>query len=128
MDAPLPHSQDYGTPGRIAGREPIALIDIGSNSVRLVIYEGPARSPTPLYNEKLFCGLGREIATTGRLSEEAIERALAALARYRVLCSTAQVHNVRVLATAAARMAENGPAFLAAANEACGCPVELLTG
>jgi exopolyphosphatase/guanosine-5'-triphosphate,3'-diphosphate pyrophosphatase len=128
VDAPLPHSQDPGTPGRIAGREPIAIIDIGSNSVRLVIYEGPARSPTPLYNEKLFCGLGREIATTGRLSEEAIERALAALARYRVLCSTAQVRNVRVLATAAARMAENGPAFLAAANEACGCPVELLTG
>jgi exopolyphosphatase/guanosine-5'-triphosphate,3'-diphosphate pyrophosphatase len=128
VDAPLPHNLDRGTPGRIAGREPIAIIDIGSNSVRLVIYEGPARSPTPLYNEKLFCGLGREIATTGRLSEEAIERALAALARFRVLCSTAGVRTVRVLATAAARMAENGPAFLKAARQACGCPVELLTG
>jgi exopolyphosphatase/guanosine-5'-triphosphate,3'-diphosphate pyrophosphatase len=128
VDALLPHSVQLGSPGRIPGREPIAIIDIGSNSVRLVIYEGPGRSPTPLYNEKLFCGLGRDIATTGRLSEEAVERAIAALARYRVLCGTAKVRNVRVLATAAARMAENGPAFLEAAQEACGYPIELLTG
>ncbi|NNM73333.1 Ppx/GppA family phosphatase [Enterovirga aerilata] len=119
---------DRATPGRIAGREPIAIVDIGSNSVRLVIYEGPSRSPTPLYNEKLFCGLGRDIATTGRLSEEAVERALAALARFRVLCRTVRARQLRVLATAAARMAANGPAFLEAAEEACGAPVELLTG
>ena len=128
VDALQSPSTGSGTPGRIAGREPIAIIDIGSNSVRLVIYEGPARAPTPLYNEKLFCGLGRDIASTGRLSEEAVERALAALARFRVLCNTVQVRRVRVLATAAARMAENGPAFLEAAQAACGCPVELLTG
>jgi exopolyphosphatase/guanosine-5'-triphosphate,3'-diphosphate pyrophosphatase len=128
VDASLSPSQESRTPGRIPGRAPIAIIDIGSNSVRLVIYEGPARSPTPLYNEKLFCGLGRDIASTGRLSEEAIERALAALARYKVLCTTAGVRTIRVLATAAARMAENGPAFIEAAREACGSPVELLTG
>ena len=128
MDASLSPSQESRTPGRIPGRAPIAIIDIGSNSVRLVIYEGPARSPTPLYNEKLFCGLGRDIASTGRLSDEAIERALAALARYKVLCTTAGVRAIRVLATAAARMAENGPAFIEAAREACGSSVELLTG
>lgn len=128
MDAQLHLERESDTPGRIVGRAPIAIVDIGSNSVRLVIYEGSARSPTPLYNEKLFCGLGRDIATTGRLSEEAIARALAALARFRILCRTAGVRSVRVLATAAARMAENGPAFLDAAREACGCPVHLLTG
>ena len=42
--------------------EPIGVIDIGSNSVRLVIYEGAVRAPTPLFNEKVLCGLGRSIA------------------------------------------------------------------
>lgn len=119
---------DDAAPGRLERRRPIAIIDIGSNSVRLVIYEGHARAPSPLYNEKLLCGLGRGVATTGRLEEDAVERALEALARFRVLCGQADVRWVRVLATAAARDAANGPAFLAAAEEACGYPVELLTG
>lgn len=126
MDAsPLP---DGLAPGRLAGARPIAIIDIGSNSVRLVIYEAHSRAPTPLYNEKLLCGLGRGVATTGRLPEDAVERALAALHRFRLLCRMAEVGSVRVLATAAARDAANGPAFLEAAERACGHPVELLTG
>ncbi|MDB5512018.1 MAG: hypothetical protein JWR08_1501 [Enterovirga sp.] len=114
--------------GRRDALRPVAIIDIGSNSVRLVIYEGETRAPTPLYNEKLLCGLGRDLANTGELAQEGIERALDALARFRVLCATAGVAWVRVLATAAARMASNGPRFLEAAAEACGHPVELLTG
>ena len=125
MDVPLPTSS---APGRLAGIKPIAIIDIGSNSVRLVVYERHARAPTPLYNEKLLCGLGRGVATTGRLPDDAVERALEALARFKVLCRTASVSSVRVLATAAARDAENGPAFLEAAERACGHPIELLTG
>lgn len=107
---------------------PVAIIDIGSNSVRLVIYEDHTRAPTPIYNEKLMCGLGRGVAVTGRLPEDAVGRALEALRRYRVLCRTAGVGSVHVLATAAARDASNGPAFLEAAAEAAGYPVELLTG
>jgi exopolyphosphatase/guanosine-5'-triphosphate,3'-diphosphate pyrophosphatase len=107
---------------------PVAIIDIGSNSVRLVVYEDHNRAPVPLYNEKLLCGLGRGVATTGRLPEDAVDRALKALARFRVLCRTMKVADVKVLATAAARDAENGPAFLAAAAEACGQPISLLTG
>ena len=94
--------------------EPIAIIDIGSNSVRLVAYEGLTRAPTPIYNEKVLCGLGRHVATTGRLDDEAVERALKALARFRVLCRTIGVADVHVLATAAARDASNGEAFLQA--------------
>ncbi|MDB5591720.1 Ppx/GppA phosphatase family protein [Enterovirga sp.] len=126
MDAP-PHLPDPA-PGRLQRVRPIAIIDIGSNSVRLVIYEGHSRAPTPLYNEKLLCGLGKGVATTGRLPEDAVHRALEALARFRLLCQIADVRWVRVLATAAARDAENGPAFLEAARRACGHEVELLSG
>ncbi|WP_082504239.1 exopolyphosphatase [Methylobacterium sp. Leaf113] len=114
-----------GTGGHNA---PVAIIDIGSNSVRLVAYDGLTRAPTPLYNEKVLCGLGRNVLTTGRLNEDAVRRALIALARFRVLCETMQIGRVFVLATAAARDAENGPDFLAAAEAACGQRIELLSG
>jgi exopolyphosphatase/guanosine-5'-triphosphate,3'-diphosphate pyrophosphatase len=115
-------------PGRLKVGEPIAIIDIGSNSVRLVAYEGLTRAPTPIYNEKVLAGLGRHVATTGRLDDEAVARALRALARFRILCRTIGVGETFVLATAAARDATNGEAFLQAAADACGCPVELLSG
>ena len=54
--------------GRLNHGPPIAVIDIGSNSVRLVVYEGLTRSPTPIFNEKVLCGLGREVQTTGLLA------------------------------------------------------------
>jgi len=114
--------------GRLSVGRPVAIIDIGSNSVRLVAYEGLTRAPTPLYNEKLLCGLGRHVATTGRLDEDAVERAIQALARFRVLCETMGVSDLFVLATAAARDASNGPEFLRRAEEACGCAVELISG
>jgi len=114
--------------GRLKLGNPVAIIDIGSNSVRLVAYEGMARALTPIYNEKVLCGLGRHVATTGQLDPEAVERALRALARFRLLCDTMQISDVFVLATAAARDAANGPAFLEAAEKACKCPISLLSG
>src|SRR5690349_3054881 len=118
----------FEAPGRLKLGQPAAIIDIGSNSVRLVVYEGLSRAVTPLYNEEVLCGLGRHVATTGRLDEDAVDRALRALARFRVLCETMQVSDVFVLATAAARDASNGPAFLEAAEKACGRPISLLSG
>jgi exopolyphosphatase / guanosine-5'-triphosphate,3'-diphosphate pyrophosphatase len=115
-------------PGRLKVGRPIAIIDIGSNSVRLVAYEGLTRAPTPIYNEKVLCGLGRNVATTGRLDEVAVDRALKALKRFKLLCRTIGVAELQVLATAAARDAANGEAFLQAAADACGCPVDLLSG
>jgi exopolyphosphatase/guanosine-5'-triphosphate,3'-diphosphate pyrophosphatase len=114
--------------GRLRIGRPVAIIDIGSNSVRLVVYEGLTRAPTPIYNEKVLCGLGRHVATTGRLDEDAVAMALRALARFRVLCETMHVSEVFVVATAAARDASNGPAFLGAAEKACGREIELLPG
>lgn len=114
--------------GRIGRVRPVAVIDIGSNSVRQVIYEGLTRSPAVLFNEKVLCGLGRGVATTGRLDEEAVERAIAALRRFRALGKRAEVSQTHILATAASRDAENGPDFLAKVEEIFSRPPMLLTG
>jgi exopolyphosphatase/guanosine-5'-triphosphate,3'-diphosphate pyrophosphatase len=114
--------------GRLAGGEPVAIIDIGSNSVRLVVYENLSRSPTPIFNEKEMAGLGRGVTSTGELPADGVERALAALHRFRILSDAMGVRDVRVIATAAARYARNGPAFLAAAEQACGRTIELISG
>ena len=115
-------------PGRLGRMKPVAIVDIGSNSVRLVAYEGLSRSPTPIFNDKVLCGLGRGVTTTGRLPQDGVDRALAALNRFRVLCDAMHIKDVHVLATAAARDATNGKDFLKSAREAIGAPIELLSG
>lgn len=111
-----------------APQRPVAIVDIGSNSVRLVAYSGLERALTPIFNEKAMCGLGRGVVTTGRLSEDAVRKALAALRRFRLLCEIMEIDDVEVIATAAARDAVNGAAFLAAAGEAIGREISLLSG
>ncbi len=113
--------------GRLPGT-PVAIVDIGSNSVRLVAYESHSRAPTPTFNEKALCGLGRGVATTGLLPEDAVAKALAALQRFRVLCDTMGISDVRGIATAAVRDAANGPQFLALAERAIGREIALLSG
>ena len=90
-----------------------AIIDLGSNTVRLVIYGGPDRAPVVLHNEKVTARLGKGVAESGRLSKKASASALAALARYRCLLDLKGVSRVDVVATAAARDAADGPEFLA---------------
>jgi exopolyphosphatase/guanosine-5'-triphosphate,3'-diphosphate pyrophosphatase len=114
-EAPTPHS------GRVG------IIDIGSNSIRLVIYDGPARIPSILFNEKIMAGLGRGLARDGALDAESIERAVSALARFSMLAQQMGVASLRTVATAAVRDASNGPQFLARLNE-IGLDVELLSG
>jgi exopolyphosphatase / guanosine-5'-triphosphate,3'-diphosphate pyrophosphatase len=114
--------------GRLDSGPPIAVIDIGSNSVRLVVYEGLTRSPTPLFNEKTLCGLGREVHSTGLLAEDAVDKALSALARFRALCDTMRVERVWAIATAACRDASNGKAFIAEAERLCGTKIDVLSG
>ncbi|MCL4767094.1 MAG: Ppx/GppA family phosphatase [Hyphomicrobiaceae bacterium] len=108
--------------------EPLGVIDIGSNSVRLVVYEGAVRAPTPLFNEKVLCGLGRSVASTGRLGEESVARALAALRRFRAIAHVLDVKHLRVVATAAVRDAADGKDFIARGEEACGWPIHVLSG
>lgn len=114
--------------GRLKGLKPVAVIDIGSNSVRVVVYEGIVRSPTVLFNEKILCGLGKGLAKTGRLNEKSVGAALRALKRFRALAEQAGAISLHVIATAAAREAENGPDFIAQAEAILGRHIEVLSG
>jgi exopolyphosphatase / guanosine-5'-triphosphate,3'-diphosphate pyrophosphatase len=107
---------------------PVGVVDIGSNSVRLVVYDGRRRAPSPVFNEKILCGLGRGVALTGELATAPMERALAALQRFRALCRQIQVIDTIAVATAAVREAANGPDFVARAERALGAPITVLTG
>lgn len=89
-----------------------AIIDIGSNTVRLVIYGGPPRAPTVLHNEKVSARLGKGVAETGKLAAKAATTALAALARYATLLDLKGVRQIDVVATAAVRDAQDGAEFL----------------
>ena len=106
----------------------VAVIDIGSNSVRLVVYEAMARSLITIFNEKALCGLGREVQTTGILAPDAVAKALTALRRFRALCRVMKVGRVHAIATAACRDASNGPDFIAKAERICGGKIEILSG
>lgn len=115
-------------PMGLDGLEPISVVDIGSNSVRLVVYEGAIRSPAPLFNEKVLCGLGRTVASTGRLDADAVERAIEALRRFHAINRVLGVKNVRVIATAAVREAQNGAEFIARGEQAIGARISVLSG
>jgi exopolyphosphatase/guanosine-5'-triphosphate,3'-diphosphate pyrophosphatase len=106
----------------------VAVIDIGSNSVRLVVYEALTRSLVPFFNEKIMCGLGREVHSSGLLAADAVEKALAALKRFRSLCQVIGVGRTYVVATAACRDADNGPEFIAQAERILGMQIEILSG
>ena len=115
--------------GDHAPARPVAIIDIGSNSVRLVCYDDLDRAPIPAFNEKSLCGLGNGVLSTGKLPKSGVEKALVALKRFRLLTAMMGVEDVRVIATAAARDASNGPEFIAAAREALGgVGIALLSG
>jgi len=99
--------------GAIAGSRPErAIIDIGSNTVRLVVYGGTMRAPTVLLNEKVTAKLGREIAATGRLADEAMALALRGLKRFALLLTDLGINDIDTVATAAVRDAANGPEFV----------------
>lgn len=104
-----------------------AVIDIGSNSVRLVVYEGPPRAPAVIFNEKVAAGLGRGLAIDNRIASEDAERGLFALRRYALLAHHMEVDDLQCVATAAVRDATNGPDFIAGAADA-GLDIRLLTG
>ncbi|MFL0355907.1 Ppx/GppA family phosphatase [Erythrobacter sp. GH1-10] len=99
--------------GAFSGNQPgRAIIDIGSNTVRLVVYGGSMRAPTTLLNEKVTAQLGRAIASEGVLAEEAIQLAMRGLKRFALLLDDLGVVDIDCVATAAVREASNGKAFV----------------
>ena len=106
----------------------IAVIDLGSNSLRLVIFERLGGALFPLLNERVLCGLGRGIASTGRLNPEGVTLALVNLRRFVALARAVGIEHIAVLATAAVRDASDGRLFAAEVESECDVPVEIIDG
>ncbi len=107
---------------------PIAVVDIGSNSVRLVVFDRVSRTPATLFNEKVTCGLGRSLRKTGKLDPDGLELAIPNMRRFSKLAQSMGVKWTVYLATAAVRDADDGPDFVEEINELCGGPVTVLSG
>ncbi len=105
-----------------------AVVDIGSNSVRLVVFDVSQRIPQPVFNEKVLCGLGRGVGRDGQLDDESMEATLATLTRFKGLAHSMDVTELDLLATAAVRDAANGEDFVDRVKEHCGLDVQVLSG
>lgn len=105
-----------------------AVIDVGSNSVRLVLYRLEGRAIWTTYNEKVLAGLGRDLGATGRLSVEGAEQALAALRRFRAVLDAVKPTEVFTAATAAVRDAADGPDFVRRVKDETGLSLRVLSG
>ena len=127
--------EDWGPFGRPLFDDPsaralsrVGVVDVGSNSVRMVVFDGAARSPAYFYNEKIMCGLGKGLAETGRLNPEGRLRALAALKRFALLAEGMKIAPLTIVATAATRDAEDGPDFQAQVLRETGLKLWVIDG
>jgi exopolyphosphatase/guanosine-5'-triphosphate,3'-diphosphate pyrophosphatase len=128
-------AEDWGPFGRPLFEDPsaralsrVGVVDVGSNSVRMVVFDGAARSPAYFYNEKVMCGLGQGLAETGRLNPTGRTRALAALRRFALLAEGMQVAPLTVVATAAVREASDGAAFREEVQRSTGLKMWVIDG
>lgn len=111
-----------------SGHKPVAIIDIGSNSIRLVVYDALSRNPVPLFNEKATCALGLGMGRTGRLNPDGVPMAQSAVARFVRLARAMAVERLDILATAAVRDAEDGAAFVTEIERRSNVEVQILSG
>ncbi|MBN8892719.1 MAG: exopolyphosphatase [Rhodospirillales bacterium 70-18] len=112
-----------------AGAARCAVVDLGSNSVRLVVFEGSHRNPVPIFNEKAVLRLGRGLQATGLLNEEAVAQTLTVMNRYAAIARAMGADPFEVLATAAVRDARNGPDFVAGLRARLpGAAIRVLSG
>lgn len=122
LDLPEPH---YRGKRRL---ERLGVVDVGSNSVRLVVFDGAARSPAYFFNEKILCGLGAGVAETGKLNPEGRARALVALKRFALLAESMDCAPLYCVATAAVREAEDGPDFIRQVRKETGLDLNVASG
>ena len=106
----------------------VGVVDVGSNSVRLVVFDGAARSPAYFFNENIFCGLGKDINPDGSLNNKSKEKALAALQRFSTLVRTMKIFPIVCVATAAIREATDKLQFCEDVLKQTGLKLQVLTG
>ena len=120
--------KDLADQGGNGSRKPVAVLDIGSNSVRLVVYNGETRTPIPLHNEKAICALGKGLEKTGYLNADGVGMAFDTVARFAKIAKSLGAERIDALATAAVRDAADGEAFAKALEKRCDIKVQILTG
>lgn len=132
MDTP---NEDWGPFGRPLFDDPssralsrVGVVDVGSNSVRLVVFDGAARSPAYFYNEKIMCALGAGLSETGRLNPKGRERALAAIRRFQLLAAGMGIPPLTAVATAAVRDASDGADFCDQILQETGLKIYVIDG
>lgn len=135
MDGDIDSTQEWGPFGRpifedAAARKlsRVGVVDVGSNSVRLVVFDGAARSPAYFYNEKIMCSLGAGLSDTGRLNPEGRERALSAIMRFQDIAANICHEPLTAVATAAVREAKDGPDFCAEVLKETGLNIHVIDG
>jgi exopolyphosphatase/guanosine-5'-triphosphate,3'-diphosphate pyrophosphatase len=128
-DAPgdAPGDAPDDAPGDTAAAR-VGVVDIGSNTVRLVVYDVPTRLPIPVFNEKSQCRLGAGLGQTGRLSADGVVEALRTLRRFAHLARAMDVGRLELVATAAVRDASDGIDFIEAVERETGLHVHVLSG
>ena len=111
-----------------ADREPYGIVDIGSNSVRLVVYDQLGRAPLPRFNEESLCRFGDGLAQTGLIADAGFQRTVEAVRRFRAIAEAMGVTRLDATATEAIRRAGNGPALVEAIRPEAGVEVRVLSG
>lgn len=106
----------------------IAIIDIGSNSIRLVVYDQQKRSPVPIYNEKVMCALGKGLASSGVLNPEGVDMAKQTLRRFLAMARNMEIASLHVMATAAIRDAKDGKAFARFIEDNYDVDIDVISG
>lgn len=121
-DAVEAEASHQASPGRIG------VVDIGSNTVRLVVYDVPNRLPIPIFNEKSQCALGLGLGQTGRLNPKGTSEAVRSLVRFVKLAKAMDVGHLELVGTAAVRDASDGADFVRRIEAECGVAVHVLSG
>src|ERR1700722_17387092 len=106
----------------------IGIIDIGSNSIRMVVYDQQKRSPVSIYNEKVMCALGKGLAATGVLNPDGVEMARSALRRFLAMGRNMEITSLYVMGTAAIRDAKDGEKFARYLEDTYEIDVDVISG
>ncbi len=135
MDATNESDAQWGHFGRPLFDDPsarrlsrVGVVDVGSNSVRLVVFDGAARSPAYFYNEKIMCALGAGLSETGKLNPEGRARALSAIRRFQEIAKHICDEPLTAVATAAVREASDGPEFCKEVLKETGLVIHIIDG